>query len=152
MHSSFVFTLHIFYSIYVRRFSNEFVVVGQRLERLLMARRQRNNLDRVDWLTWKQFCNDCSVLCTHWFSTIVINLACRLSPACVTFTTLITYRNPSKPSSDPFTVRTGARAYAFATRLFRSRTITFAQISSSICVHLSSTSWMWSWNEVEEMN
>lgn len=51
-----------------------------------------------------------------------------------------TYRIPSKPSSEPFIVKTGARAYALATRRFRSNTITFAQISSSICVHLSNTS------------
>lgn len=55
-----------------------------------------------------------------------------------------TYRNPSKPSSEPLTVNTGALAYAFATLLFLSRTITFAQISSSIWFHLSKTSWMWS--------
>lgn len=56
------------------------------------------------------------------------------------------YLNPSKPSSEPFTVRTGARAYALATLLFLSRTMTFAQISSSIWVHLSRTSCIWSWN------
>lgn len=39
-------------------------------------------------------------------------------------------------------VSTGARAYALATRRLRSKTITLAQISSSICVHLSSTSCM----------
>lgn len=54
------------------------------------------------------------------------------------------YLIPSKPSSDPFTVRTGTRAYAFATRRFLSNTITFAQISSSIWRHLSRTSWRWS--------
>lgn len=59
----------------------------------------------------------------------------------------LTHRKPSKPSSEPLTVRTGALAYAFATRLFLSRTITLAQISSSICVHLSSTSCMWSCNQ-----
>lgn len=56
----------------------------------------------------------------------------------------VTYLNPSKPSSEPFTVSTGALAYAFATRRLRSKTITFAQISSSIWVHLSNTSCMWS--------
>lgn len=55
---------------------------------------------------------------------------------------LLTHRKPSKPSSEPFIVSTGARAYAFATLRFLSRTITLAQISSSICVHLSSTSCM----------
>lgn len=53
-----------------------------------------------------------------------------------------TYRMPSKPSSEPLMVSTGARAYALATRRLRSKTITLAQISSSICVHLSSTSCM----------
>lgn len=56
-----------------------------------------------------------------------------------------THLMPSKPSSEPFIVSTGARAYAFATRRFRSKTITLAHISSSICVHLSKTSWMCSW-------
>ncbi len=36
----------------------------------------------------------------------------------------LSHLNPSNPSSDPLTVRTGARAYAFAIRRFRSRTIT----------------------------
>lgn len=54
------------------------------------------------------------------------------------------YLNPSNPSLEPFIVRTGALAYAFATRLFLSKTITFAQISSSIWFHLSKTSCMWS--------
>ena len=54
---------------------------------------------------------------------------------------------PSKPSSLPFTVTIGARAYALATRLFLSSTITFAQISSSMLSHLSRTSCIWSWNE-----
>lgn len=45
---------------------------------------------------------------------------------------VITYRMPSKPSSEPFIVKTGARAYALATRRLRSNTITLAHISSSI--------------------
>ena len=54
--------------------------------------------------------------------------------------------NPSKPSSDPLTVRTGALAYALAILRFRSNTITFAQISSSMLSHFDKTSIMWSWN------
>ena len=53
-------------------------------------------------------------------------------------------RNPSKPSVLPLTVITGALAYALATLRFRSRTITLAQISSSMLSHLSRTSCMWS--------
>jgi hypothetical protein len=45
---------------------------------------------------------------------------------------LATYFIPSKPSSDPFTVKIGVLAYAFATLRFLSNTMTFAQISSSI--------------------
>lgn len=56
------------------------------------------------------------------------------------------YLKPSNPSSLPLMVSTGARAYALATLLFLSSTITLAQISSSIWVHLSNTSWMWSCN------
>lgn len=52
------------------------------------------------------------------------------------------YLKPSNPSLDPLIVRTGALAYAFATLRFLSKTITLAQISSSIWFHLSSTSWI----------
>lgn len=55
------------------------------------------------------------------------------------------YLIPSNPSSEPLIVSTGVRAYAFATRRFLSNTMIFAQISSSICVHLSNTSWMCSY-------
>lgn len=61
------------------------------------------------------------------------------------------YLIPSNPSSEPFIVNTGARAYALATRRFLSNTITFAHISSSICVHLSNTSCMWSCNEKKKI-
>jgi hypothetical protein len=44
--------------------------------------------------------------------------------ACTYIFCCLSYLNPSNPSSDPLTVRTGARAYAFAIRRFRSRTIT----------------------------
>ena len=53
-------------------------------------------------------------------------------------------RKPSNPSCPPFTVSTGARAYALATLLLRSRTMILAQISSSMLSHLSITSCKWS--------
>ena len=47
---------------------------------------------------------------------------------------------PSNPSCPPLTVNTGALAYAFATLRFRSSTMIFAHISSSILSHFSITS------------
>lgn len=90
-----------------------------------------------------------------YFVTSVIQLTC---PMCLltssVFASLIGLSNPanpilnpSNPSSDPLTVITGARAYALATLLFRSKTIIFAQISSSIDSHLLRTSWTCSWKE-----
>lgn len=61
------------------------------------------------------------------------------------FLLVLSYLMPSKPSSEPLIVNTGARAYALATRRLRSNTITLAHISSSICVHLSKTSCMCSY-------
>ena len=58
----------------------------------------------------------------------------------------ITHLLPSKPTSDPWMVSTPTRAYALATRRFRSKTMILAQISSSIESHLERTSLMWSWN------
>lgn len=66
--------------------------------------------------------------------------------------TWITHLIPSKPSSELFIVKTGARAYALATRRLPSNTIILAQISSSIWSHLSRTSWMCSCNDKKKKN
>lgn len=58
-----------------------------------------------------------------------------------------THLIPSNPSSELLMVKIGARAYALATRRLPSKTISFAQISSSIWFHLSSTSWICSWKQ-----
>ena len=87
--------------------------------------------EMLSLVIWIRFCITCPI--SRFASSVLGSLIGFSKPARPIL-------KPSKPSSVPLTVSTGALAYALATLRLRSRTMIFAHISSSMDSHLLRTS------------